>query len=158
MSVALPMEKRSQGHARGQECELWLPYPPSANRYWRHAKGRTYISPEGEAFRKAARSQRFSIYGLTLLPVEGPVSLEVTLHPVRPKDWQRRQRLHGETWADSVRCIDLDNCLKIPLDALQGIAFENDKQVRQIIMKRGEPVKSGALRVKWSELGTRIYA
>ncbi len=152
MSVAMPMEKRSHGHAKGQECELWLPYPPSANRYWRHARGRTFVSPEGEAFRKAARSQWFATYGLTVSPWNGAVALEVTLHPVRPKDWERRQRLQGETWVDSVRCIDLDNCLKIPLDALQGIAFENDKQVREIIMKRGEPVEHGALRVKWAEL------
>ncbi len=152
MSVALPLEKRSHGHARGQERELWLPYPPSANRYWRHAKGRTYISPEGEAFRKAAQAQWFATYGLTLFPVEGYVSMEVTLHPVRPKDWERRQRLQGEAWADSVRCIDLDNALKIPLDALQGIAFENDKQVRRITLARGEPVESGALRVKWYKL------
>jgi crossover junction endodeoxyribonuclease RusA len=33
---------------------------------------------------------------------------------------------------------DLDNCIKIILDAMQGIVYENDKQVDYIIARRFE--------------------
>jgi crossover junction endodeoxyribonuclease RusA len=48
-------------------------------------------------------------------------------------------------WEDTVQCIDLDNANKVLLDALKGIVFEDDRWVRQIHAKRGEPRPDGAL-------------
>jgi len=44
-------------------------------------------------------------------------------------------------------CIDLDNALKVALDSLQGIIYENDKQIKKIIAEYGEPVEGGGLTV-----------
>ncbi|EMS1813588.1 RusA family crossover junction endodeoxyribonuclease, partial [Neisseria gonorrhoeae] len=49
--------------------------------------------------------------------------------------------------------IDLDNALKVALDALQGVAYHNDRQVRRIAADyAGEPVAGGGLAVEVGEL------
>lgn len=118
-----------------------LPWPVSANVYWRTrvVKGvaMTYVSAEAKAFKeqvgwllKAAGCVR---------PIEGRVAVSLTLYPHRPLDWQKRQRKLGAQWDDSVRSIDLDNAIKVTLDAMKGIAFEDDAWVRRITAERAEP-------------------
>ena len=130
--------------------ELILPYPPSANRYWRHNRGIIHPSTEANAYKREiwalARSSGISD------PSTAPVSLALILRPVRPLDGDRRERLHGPDWHMAVRCIDLDNALKVALDALQGIAYANDKQVRSIYIERGVPVNGGALEISWTAM------
>ncbi|GFL08468.1 hypothetical protein TUM15749_20550 [Neisseria gonorrhoeae] len=49
--------------------------------------------------------------------------------------------------------IDLDNALKVALDALQGVAYHNDRQVRRIAADYAdEPVAGGGLAVEVGEL------
>ena len=48
----------------------------------------------------------------------------------------------------SKTCLDIDNCLKVALDALQGIVYENDKQVKKIIAEVGYPVVDGGLKIQ----------
>jgi len=40
--------------------EMTLPMPPSNNRYYRHARGRTYLSDEGKAYKKAVATILFN--------------------------------------------------------------------------------------------------
>ncbi|MFX7793104.1 RusA family crossover junction endodeoxyribonuclease, partial [Acinetobacter baumannii] len=47
-------------------------------------------------------------------------------------------------WDDTVRCIDLDNAKKVLLDALKGVAIEDDQWVRRIVAERMEPDADGA--------------
>ena len=68
---------------------------------------------------------------------EGNVSLVVTLHPKTNKDGSECRTV-----------MDLDNCLKVTLDALQGVAYENDRQVRAITLSYGEPMPGGGLTVE----------
>lgn len=123
-----------------------LPAPISANRYWRTrvAKGivMTYISPEAKAF-KADVAYILRDAGVRK-PIEGRVSVNITLYPHRPLDWQKRQQKLGDAWDDSVRSIDLDNAIKVTLDALKGLAFEDDVWVREIWARRAEPDSMGA--------------
>jgi len=49
--------------------------------------------------------------------------------------------------------LDLDNCLKVALDALQGVAFSNDKQVVKLIAELGPAQVGGALMVEIEEVG-----
>jgi len=74
------------------------------------------------------------------------VLLHVQLYPNRPHDWARRARKEP-TWDDSVMCIDLGNCEKVLSDALNGIAWADDKQLRRIVLERAEPDKGARLEV-----------
>ncbi|CAM2143751.1 crossover junction endodeoxyribonuclease RusA [Pararobbsia alpina] len=129
-----------------------LPYPISANRYWRTRvitpkAGRspivsTYVSPEAKEF-KAIVGEMLRSVGC-VRPFTGRVAIAYTLFPNRPQDWKTRQRKHGDGWQDTVQCIDLDNAQKVLLDALKGIAFEDDVWVREITARRAEPDAEGA--------------
>lgn len=123
--------------------DLVLPYPISANRYWRPVKVGKHITivptKEAKAYRQdvAARCGRHSM-------IRGRVAVFVWLYPNRPQDWQKRQRLHGAAWDDTVQCIDIDNANKVLLDALKGVAIEDDSWVRKIVAERMEPDAYGA--------------
>jgi len=67
-----------------------------------------------------------------------------------PKDWHKRQL--KDPFGDTVRSIDLDNSSKVIFDILQGIAYENDRQIRRISMERGVPMPGGGLWVAWDVL------
>ncbi len=76
------------------------------------------------------------------MPSEGLVAVRLRLIPKANKDG-----------GASKTVIDLDNALKVTLDALQGIAYANDKQVRRIAAEyAGEPEQGGGLTVEIEEL------
>jgi crossover junction endodeoxyribonuclease RusA len=80
--------------------------PPSNNVYYRHCRGRTFIAPEGVAFKKLmCRTCR----GQPLL--RGPVTVQLQFF------WHTRH----------VR--DLDNYFKAIFDATKNRLFEDDSQV-----------------------------
>jgi len=120
---------------------LTLPYPLSANRYWRPVKLGAHISivptKEAKQFR-ADIVARCRAHGVTA-PITGRVHIDVKLFPARPLDWQKRMRLNGAAWDDTVRCIDIDNANKVLLDALKDVAIEDDKWVRRLTSERMEP-------------------
>lgn len=88
---------------------ITLPLPPSANRYWRQGRdGRVYVSQEAQDYKQLVR--------LTLVRrdlIAGDVMLEVKIY---------RKAKRG----------DIDNFLKVLFDAMQGVVYENDKQVKCI--------------------------
>lgn len=90
-----------------------LPYPPSANAYWRTVKNRTYVTNEARRYKRdallAAKAQR---NGATLVPT---CTVSVTVSVYRP---QKRG--------------DLDNTIKVLLDSLKGVAFVDDAQVVEL--------------------------
>ena len=87
-----------------------LPYPPSANRYWRvNRTGKPYRSAEAAAYIEAV-GWECAARGLTD-PLLETVSVRLAYH-------------HAPG-----RRIDLDNGLKQILDALQGYAYSDDKQI-----------------------------
>jgi crossover junction endodeoxyribonuclease RusA len=124
-----------------QPITLTLPYPLSANRYWRPVKLGAHISivptKEAKAFR-ADIVARCHDQGVRT-PITGRVHVDVKLYPARPLDWQKRMRLNGAAWDDTVRCIDIDNANKVLLDALKDVAIDDDKWVRRLTSERMEP-------------------
>lgn len=125
---------------------LTLPYPISANRYWRtSARGSfvsTYVSKEAKDFKEQV-GWLCKAAGVTK-PLAGRVAITVQLYPNRPQDFKTRMRKHGATWDDTVQCLDIDNANKVLLDALKGIAIEDDKWVRRLSSERMEPDEHGA--------------
>jgi crossover junction endodeoxyribonuclease RusA len=127
---------------------MMLPYPISTNRYWRNFGGRTVRSAEAMAYKDEvgwiAKKEKLDL-------LTGPVSVEMTLHPPAPKDWEKRQKKDYQ-WALKVRRIDLDNAQKVVLDALQGIAYVNDSQITSLSISLGQPFfPDGGLMVIVSE-------
>jgi len=86
------------------------PVPPSANRYWRHYRGRVVTSDEATAYKKTV-AMLARCDGVR--PLSGPVAVEVAVYRAR-------------------RAGDLDNRLKCLLDAMQGVFYENDSQIVEI--------------------------
>ena len=114
---------------------LALPFPPSVNRYWRHFRGITIVSEEGLAFRAEVCARAMEA---RIRPIDGDLRVGVRYHPKKPKVDAGRP----------VRRMDLDNILKGPLDALEGHAFNNDRQIVELQVTLEEPVPEGKVVVE----------
>ncbi|QJC75443.1 RusA family crossover junction endodeoxyribonuclease [Stenotrophomonas maltophilia] len=129
---------------------LTLPYPISSNRYWAtrvipkkpKPLAITYVTDDAKAY-KAAVGHLAKAAGIRA-PSTGRVGLYIKLFPHRPQDWAKRARKDPHTWDDTVQCIDLGNCEKVLSDALNGIAWVDDKQIRRTLLERMEPDEKGA--------------
>lgn len=100
-----------------------LPFPPSANRYWRVFRGHPVTSAEARQYKLLVARHAFDC---GLRPLEGDVELELLFF---------RPALRG----------DLDNRLKVVLDTLSaskempnGIAYRDDAQVKRIIAEQDD--------------------
>jgi crossover junction endodeoxyribonuclease RusA len=125
---------------------LTLPYPVSANRYWKAVTipGRTMMAPSKEA--KAYKAEVATIARAAGLatPMACRVEMWLRLYPARPQDWARRTRLDPAGWDDDVRCIDLGNAEKVLGDALQCIVYVDDRWIWKQHKERMEPDAKGA--------------
>ena len=103
------------------QLKLTLPFPNSANTHWRHARGMTYVSKQGNDYRKQVKELTNGVK-----MQEGRLEMHVTLH------------------APNRRGYDIDNRLKPLGDALQlaGV-FTDDGLIDKITVERGEIIKGG---------------
>lgn len=122
------MDERHTG-----QITMRLAYPVSNNRYWRQYGNRTVVSNEARAYRAHVKYQADKE---RIMPSEDNAALLLVLHPKLTKSGKASKVV-----------VDLDNCLKAVIDALQGVFYHNDKQVRFITALYGEPVKDGGLTV-----------
>ncbi len=118
---------------RPRPVQLRLPYPVSANRYWRSfgynprgggkAKAVTFLSDEAKAFKEEC-GWIAKAAGVRV-PFTGPVELRVRLVP------------------ENRVCMDLDNALKVTVDALKGVVYADDEQIMKIVAERGDADPTG---------------
>ena len=102
---------------------LELPYPPSANRYYRHVGFRTLISREGRAYRRTVCS---ILRAAGVRPIDGALAVGIDLYPP-----DRRVR-------------DADNAQKSLLDAMQhGGMYSDDSQIKKLLTVMREQVVPG---------------
>jgi crossover junction endodeoxyribonuclease RusA len=130
---------------------LVLPYPISENRYWSNRVARskktgkqivlTFVTDEARQYRDDCAKLAIAA---GVRPLAGRVCVELKLYPHRPLDWAKRARKDPDYWADTVQCIDLGNCEKVLSDALNGIAWADDKQHHRIVKDRMDPDEHGA--------------
>ena len=71
------------------------------------------------------------------MPMEGPLSMEVDAYLGIPKSASRKRReaMEGGAVVPEKR-PDVDNVLKTAADALQGLAFLNDSQIAEAIIRK----------------------
>lgn len=120
---------------------LTLNVPVSSNRYWATRvagkRAMTYVTKEALAYRRHV--QEVARAAGVVDPIRGRVQIEVWFYPHRPLDWQKRQRMHGALWDDTVQALDADNVAKTLLDSLKDVVMEDDKFVRRLMISRMEP-------------------
>lgn len=90
--------------------KLVLPYPPSANIYWRHNRGHIHRSNEANKYIGDVVSL-CKVAGLA--PLGGEICLSLDFY---------RPAKRG----------DLDNSLKVLIDSLRGQAYMDDKQIVEL--------------------------
>lgn len=125
------------------DITLTLPYPISANRYWRTFMPKGFKAPVTVPS-KEAKEYKAEVAAIARCagirkPITGRVAVSYTLYPQRPQDFARRMRLDPMGWDDTVQCIDLDNAQKVLFDSLKGVVMDDDKWVRKITAERAEP-------------------
>ncbi|WP_312836653.1 RusA family crossover junction endodeoxyribonuclease [Pantoea sp.] len=115
------------------DYRLELPWPPTVNTYWRHARGRHYISEKGEKYQTAVHS----IITAANLAINTTARLRITIDAHAP-DKRRR---------------DLDNLLKAVFDSLTSAGFMvDDEQIDDFRVRRREKVQGGKLAIVITEL------
>lgn len=108
------------------EYHLKLPWPPSNNTYWRHCRGRHYISPKGTNYRKQV-TYYIKQHNLDV-KTTSRIKIVITANPP-----DKRQR-------------DLDNLPKAVFDSLTHAEFwGDDSQIDDMRIRRGENVTHGSL-------------
>jgi len=122
----------------GPVLRLVLPWPPSANRLWRHVGPRVLVSAEGRRYKRrvAEAVQLARERGELGSPLEGAVSVRVQAYPP-----DRRRR-------------DTDNVVKALMDALTHAGlWADDYQVARLSVERGVVRPGGELLVDVRECG-----
>ncbi len=117
------------GAGEGEPLTLRLAMPPSANRYWRNFRGITVISSEAKAYKAAAAISARE---------QGAICLSC---PVAVTVWVYRGRKSG----------DLDNRLKVILDSLSGVAYEDDRQIVELHAYRFDDAGNARVEVQVTE-------
>jgi len=120
------LSPRKQLSGNSRELRFTLPYPPSQNRYWRSRAVRingkwvsqTYVSTEAKQYKAAVRGL-VSAMRLAPFPADVEIAVEVMLY--RPR-----------------RVGDVDNRVKVLFDALNGVAYADDKQIKKYAVERFE--------------------
>lgn len=93
---------------------ITLPYPPSSNRYWRNYRG---VMVKSEQARQYQEQAGWIAKAKGLQPLVGDIDVRIDVY---------RPAKRG----------DLDNTLKVILDSLNGIAYQDDSQIVSIHAQR----------------------
>lgn len=112
---------------------LTLPYPPTGNHSVKHGKFGHYATPEAKLYRTLVKS--LIVQQGVAVRYAGPLRVVAEINPP-----DRRRR-------------DMDNAWKTAADALTHAGvWDDDFQIADLRLIRGEPAKGGAMSVFVEEL------
>lgn len=114
-----------------------LPFPPLLNRYYSYWRGGRQLTAEARTYKLGAL-----VHGKAqgIKPLDGDVCVQLTLY--------RRAR-RG----------DIDAPLKCLFDSLQGLAYQNDSQIRELHVLQLEDAADPRVRVSvtpWRSSGLAV--
>lgn len=113
--------------------QINAPYPISNNRYYRKFQNQMCLSKAGKVFKQIVFLENLKAVN----PTNDPYFLDIMIHPKLTKGNRASEVL-----------LDLDNALKCILDSLISIVYIDDKQVKQIHVKYGDPIYKGGATIK----------
>lgn len=92
-------------------------------------KTKLYEAQVGWEYARAAKNQRAVGF---LTP---PLSVTITAYHEPPRSWSKKKRAEaaGRAWCG---LPDADNICKSILDGLQGVAFQNDSEVAEVVVRK----------------------
>ncbi len=107
-----------------------LPYPPSVNHYLAHTRRGMYRT-------KAANNYRTNVAWILSTEIDEPLKtpLSVTIYAYRPR-----------------KAGDIDGILKVSLDAMNKLAYVDDKQIVELHVFRGDDKYNPRLEVVITEV------
>jgi crossover junction endodeoxyribonuclease RusA len=109
--------------------ELSLPWPPTANTYWRRAQGRVLISRDGRAYQRTVKEQ-VMVQRVPAITDDRRLAVEILAFPP-----DRRKR-------------DLDNLYKALLDSVSKAGvIPDDEQIDDLRICRMASEKPGRVQV-----------
>lgn len=118
------------------DLEITLPWPPSANNYWRHVGHKVLISAKGQKFRSDVCTL-IKIIALSdraawkVMPFVGPIAVVIEAHP-----------------PDRIR-RDIDNLFKSLLDSMQHAGvYGDDNQIADLSISRRDVAPGGKVVVR----------
>lgn len=136
--------------------KLTLPYPISANRYWISFYApkikRVCVGPTTEA--KNYKREVHWIAQEAGLRDPSTRLIEIGAITLIPPATRLRRDSHGvQQEVKNGTALDLDNCLKVTFDALKGIAYVDDAQIKRIRgpIEYGDPEGKGGLVIEIDE-------
>lgn len=125
-----------------EQYVIELPYPPSANVYWRHRgmmvggkpKALVYIGEQGKAYRKTVTDIITEQFNGRPPMLRCDLAIGVRQFPATAQD--------------------IDNCIKPLLDSLQHAGmYANDRQVCELLVIRDRRAAVGRIRVTITAIG-----
>lgn len=111
---------KPQGKARPRFTRTGHAYTPDSTREYEDMVRMAYIAAEGHK-----------------IPAGVPVSVDITAWYAIPKSAPKklRERMASGEFVPLTR-PDVDNCLKVVLDALNGLAWHDDAQITQATVRK----------------------
>ena len=125
------------GCIMNEDYEFYMPFPPTVNSYYVKTRNGVYISKAGRIFREKAIQEINE--QMPAVNLDFRLLVSIVLYPP-----DKRKR-------------DVDNYMKALLDAITHSRFiDDDSQIDQLFIYRGEIVKGGLVKVEISEAGPVI--
>jgi crossover junction endodeoxyribonuclease RusA len=107
-----------------------LPYPPAANHYLVHTRRGVFRTAAANDYREVVG---WALVAMDIEPLHG--SLAVTIRAYRPR-----------------KSGDIDGILKVSLDAMNKLAYLDDKQIVELHVYRGDDKHDPRLEVEINEV------
>jgi Holliday junction resolvase RusA-like endonuclease len=138
-----------------------IPGEPHALQRARHGNGRTYDTAENKAAKAHIAVLGKQAMGARNKPYEGAIKLScIFIHPW-PKSYSQKRKNQSNGFYKITKS-DIDNTIKLVMDALNGIAWKDDAQVSVIYAEKvhldRQPCTIVTIEPLWKVDGMEVFS